>query len=84
MGPLCEERVFIWSWAASRGAFNFNNADELVKWATANGKLIRGHTLGMSPVILARHWQLIASSVWHSQLPSWVSNVADRNTLVNL
>jgi endo-1,4-beta-xylanase len=73
---------------ASRGSFNWGNADTLVNWATSNGKLIRGHTLGTqyrrsyhnSPFVPA---DLLALLVWHSQLPSWVSNISDKATLVS-
>lgn len=32
---------------ASRGSFTFTNADALVAFAQAHGRLVRGHTLGM-------------------------------------
>ena len=39
---------FVIGYVASRGNFNFGNADQVVNWATMNGKLLRGRPLGAS------------------------------------
>lgn len=55
-----------------------------VNWAVTNKKLIRGHTLCKSSSILTGNFITNRSPGWHSQLPSWVSNIANAATLTKV
>ena len=71
----------------SRGNFQFSGADSLVSWAQSNNMLIRGHTL-VSQIndSSSTSWAILTRiiQVWHSQLPSWVSQINDKNTLISV
>lgn len=65
---------------ASQGRFNFAGADFLVCNLLISVELLR-YSCALTAF---RGYSQADSVVWHSQLPSWVSAISDKNTLTSV
>ncbi|KAF8713856.1 putative xylanase, Glycoside hydrolase family 10, partial [Rhizoctonia solani] len=71
----------------TRNVFTYTNGDYQVAWAKNHSQIVRGHTLGMFSATVGKLMYLPAvwTTVWHSQLASWVSSGGfDNATLVSI
>jgi endo-1,4-beta-xylanase len=85
----CENEMKFDATEPSRGTFSYGNADAIVAQAAASGQIMRCHALvsqllAECMTVVEKH-QLTSSQIWHSQVPSWVTNGNFNNaTLISI
>lgn len=85
----CENEMKFDATEPSRGTFSYAAADKIVAQAQANGQIMRCHALSkwQADIHFDEDPELTAliCAVWHSQVPSWVTNGNFNNaTLISI